>query len=74
MEYLFVIIFIIGILLILAYRGINRNSGFFEVVDENGKTRTFGNYNQCKSWINDQQGMESLTGKISHYKIKKKNF
>ena len=65
---------IILCIIFLIVRKYNRTNNYYEVVDQKGNSKTLGNYYQCKSWINTQQGMESLTGKINNYTINKKKF
>lgn len=67
-------IIIISIVAFLLIRKYKRTYSYYEVLDHNGIPKTMGNYHQCKSWIEAQHGLESITGMINTYQIKKKNF
>lgn len=66
--------YIIGLIITvwIIIRLYNRATSFYEVVDQNGQTRTLGKYNQCVEWIKAQKKMEDLAGMRNNYNIKKK--
>ncbi|CAA0190111.1 hypothetical protein TMFC_20005 [Tenacibaculum maritimum] len=68
MLYIIGIILTIWIIVILY----NRSTSFYEVIDQYGKPKTFGKYNQCREWIKAQKSMENLAGTNNIYRIRKK--
>lgn len=67
-------IILIAVITFLLIRKYNRTNSYYEVLYQNGNSRRLGNYYQCKYWIEAQQGLESITGLINTYQIKKKTF
>lgn len=70
----YIVAIIVIIVLFSLIRAMNRNQGWYEVVDQNNQSKTFGGYSDCKNWIEAQKGMDSLIGQRNSYKIKKKKF
>ena len=70
----YIITLVIIITLFSLIRAMNRTSGWYEVIDQNNQSKTFGKFKDCKNWIQAQKGMDSLIGVRNNYKIKRKKF
>ena len=70
----YIITIIVAIVLFSLIRAMSRSQGWYEVIDQNNQSKTFGKYDDCKRWIDAQKGMDSLIGQRNIYKIKKKKF
>ena len=71
----YIITIIVVIVLFNTITEMIRTQGWYEVIDQNNQSRTIGKYDECRSWIKAQKGMDSLTrhltGQKNRYKIRK---